>query len=134
MSYECEINIDSYLECFGKLHTILDSNDCSNVFYVVILIDFVKDKDRIISGSVLLSNNSFTCLSGAHGSTSWLLLYQNKEECDYNLVQHILIHIVPCILLWGQAPSPSKHLFPQKVPRKLRIPLLRFVWAHHSDW
>lgn len=84
MPYCCSSNIDDYLDHLGKLTTMLHEQECPNMcmlgdfnagttnMFGQLLSSFCKDNDFTVSDQILLPADSFTYISDAHGSTSWI--------------------------------------------------------------
>ena len=84
MPYQCEGNYNSYVEHLCMLENIIyeantnsvaivvDINANRSTLFGVEIMDFQDRLDLIMSDAVLLSDDSFTCVSEAHGTTSWL--------------------------------------------------------------
>ena len=88
LPYQCPENSDRYLECMGAIHYIIDELDstCFAIFgdwnadpinedrslFAGHLIDFCKDNNYVLADVCLLPADSYTYVSSAWGSTSWL--------------------------------------------------------------
>ena len=85
MPYECVENEDEYLDKLGKIMCILNDLDCTCVYLVgdwnadmdgssfgEHLSNFIDDANLEFSSKLLLPNDTFTFLSEAWSTTSWL--------------------------------------------------------------
>lgn len=84
LPYCCEANTDKYLEYLGNLSVICenhqnpnlcilgDFNASSTNMFGSIFKSFCQDQNLILSDDILLPNGTFTYVSEAHGSCSWI--------------------------------------------------------------
>ena len=86
LSYQSDDNVDEYQAILGKIQAITDSFESSNIFIVgdfnadliktslfsPFINSFISECHFIPSDIKYLPPDSFTCVSDAHGSRSWL--------------------------------------------------------------
>ena len=86
MPYQCDENYDLYMQCIGKLCTLLEESCTNNIvilgdFNVTLnsvfeseLLEMCSTFDLVISdyGTFGQTSGQFTHVSDAHGTTSWL--------------------------------------------------------------
>lgn len=88
MPYQCRENEDKYIEVLGALGALIEELDCTcytivgdwnanigdkpNSLFADYMTDFCKDQNLSISSEILLPNDSYTCISAAWGTSSWL--------------------------------------------------------------
>ena len=88
LPYQCPANTEKYLECLGSIHSFLDELDstCYAIFgdwnadpqntdnsqFATHLLDFCQDNNYQIADIQLLPSDSYTYVSSAWGSKSWL--------------------------------------------------------------
>lgn len=88
LPYQCNENEEKYLECLGELSALLQEldttcysvlgdwnanlKDMRNSLFARHMSSFCDEHDLIISSQHMLPHSSYTCVSAAWGSTSWL--------------------------------------------------------------
>ena len=91
LPYNCDANVDSFLQYLGKIDNIVDESETPYVFIIgdfnadlsttngefvhkfgKELFQYSQSEGLVISDIEFLSNDSFTYVSEAHGTTSWL--------------------------------------------------------------
>ena len=77
-------NYEDFLDYLANIHSIVQSNDCYNTMIIgdwnadrhslfgSSFHDFCKDYNYLISDELFLPDDTFTYVSDAHGSTSWV--------------------------------------------------------------
>lgn len=109
LPYKCEDNLNDYIECLGTLQQIIEEAPTSNIMvggdfncdpriaddYGTHLIDFCNDTSLNIADVKLLRDSTFTYVSDAWGTTSWIdhclcstdmLTIISNMEVDYGFV------------------------------------------------
>ena len=164
MPYQCAENYDEYLEKLGVLGAIIaeldhtcfgivgDWNanpvDSGNSLFGDLLHNFANDQDLIVSTGQLLPQNSYTFVSSAWGSTSWIdhilssedfhnTLSRAKINYDYSDDDHIPVSVlldINCVpecdeynndmtsnrLSWDRLTKEEAFLYPKKTDDGLR--------------
>lgn len=88
LPYQCQENEDTYLNCLGDLHVMLeeldstcyavigdwnaDLRDSPSSLFAHYMLSFCNEHDLCISSINKLPSDGHTCVSSAWGSVSWL--------------------------------------------------------------
>ena len=92
--FECSDNIDEYLECIGALTSIIDDATSSHICIVgdfnadirkrqfgQHVLHLCRDRNLVLADTDILPVDSFTYMSAAHNTTSWL----DHVLCTYSM-------------------------------------------------
>ena len=107
LPYQCPGNTDKYLECLGTIHSFIneldstcyaifgdwnaDPCDLDNSLFASHLIDFCDDNNCILADKALLPSDSYTYVSSAWGSKSWLDHLLVSQDV-FDILRDIAIH------------------------------------------
>ena len=86
LPYKCDVNLDEYIACMGTIQQIIEEAHTSNIMicgdfncdprikdeYGKHLADFCEDTSLSMADLTLLNDNTFTYISDAWGTTSWI--------------------------------------------------------------
>ena len=108
LPYCCPNNTDDFLEYLGKIKSLCDDLQCPNICFMgdfnaspnnsfgALLENFCIENDLLVSDHMILPVTSFTFVSDAHSSTSWLdhivsSFSVHQAMCDVKVLHNYIL-------------------------------------------
>ena len=131
MPYRCSLNTDNCLDYLGNLSAMIENLNCTNLCIMRdynadekncfgnLVDSFSEENELVISDYELLPLDSFTFVSEAHGTTSWLdhrLISKSMFNCVKNisvLMEYITSDHLPLSVVFSYDHLPNMTKLPQ---------------------